>query len=133
MAEIEEPHYLLDTHTAIWFFDGNSTMSSTADQIIRDRTNRIYLSVISAWELTIKINIGKLRFPGDAAGFMQIAQSNDITIIPIETAHLTVLKELPLINRDPFDRLLIATALSEQMTLITADKNISVYDVPHVW
>ena len=125
--------YLLDTHAAIWFFTGDSALSSTADQIIRDRTNRIYLSVISAWELTIKISIGKLRFPGDAAGFIQTAQSNDITIIPIETIHLSILKELPFIHRDPFDRLLVATALAEEMKLITADRNIAQYDVSCVW
>ena len=67
--------YLIDTHTAIWFFGGNTALSSTADQIIRSRANHIYLSVISAWELTIKISIGKLRFPGDVAGFMQVAQA----------------------------------------------------------
>jgi PIN domain nuclease of toxin-antitoxin system len=125
--------YLDDTHTAIWFFDGNTMLSPAADQIIRDRTNRIYLSVISAWELTIKINIGKLSFPGDAAGFMQVAKDNDIAIVPIEIAHLTILKELPLIHRDPFDRLLIATAISEKMTIITADTNIARYDTLHIW
>jgi len=126
-------NYLLDTHTAIWFFDDASSLSHVAAQIILDEVNQIYLSVASAWELTIKISIGKLGFPGDAAGFLQTAQNNDITIIPIETSHLTALKELPLIHRDPFDRLLIATALAEQMTLITVDKNIAKYDVPHIW
>ena len=125
--------YLLDTHAAIWFFDGDSALPPNVEQIIRNRTNSIYLSMISAWELTIKISIGKLRFPGDVAGFMQVAQSNDITIIPIETAHLTILKELPFLHRDPFDRLLIATTLAEGMTLITADKNIVQYEVPHIW
>ena len=67
--------YLLDTHTAILFFDGNTVMPSNVGKIIRDRTNRIYLSVISAWELTIKISIGKLHFPGDATGLMQVAQN----------------------------------------------------------
>ena len=124
--------YLLDTHVAIWFLTGDTALPSPFKQIIRDRANRIYLSVISAWELTIKISIGKLRFPGDAVGFVQAAQNNDITIIPIETTHLTVLKELPLIHRDPFDRLLVATALVEQMTLITTDKNIAQYNVSHI-
>ena len=125
--------YLLDTHTAIWFFTNDSKLSSTADQIISDRTNLIYMSVVSAWELTIKISIGKLRFPGDAAGFINAAKSNDITILPIDTEHLTILKDLPHIHRDPFDRLIIASAQAEQMTLITADDNIARYDVPIVW
>jgi len=125
--------YLLDTHAAIWFFENNAALSSAADRTIRDGTNLIYLSMASAWELTIKISIGKLSFPGDAAGFVQIAQNNDITIVPIETSHLTALKELPFIHRDPFDRLLIATAVAEQMTLITIDENIAKYDVPQIW
>ena len=125
--------FLLDTHAAIWFFTGDSVLSPTANRIIRDRTNRIYLTVISAWELTIKICIGELRFPGNAAGFMQAAQNNDITIVPIKTHHLNVLEELQMIHRDPFDRLLIATALAEQMILITDDGNIIRYDVSHIW
>ena len=125
--------YLLDTHTAIWFFNGDSVLSPTARQIILNRTNRIYLSMISAWELTIKISIGKLRFPGDAAGFIQVSKKNEIAIVPIETTHLTILKDLPFIHRDPFDRLLVATALAEEMTLITADTNIAKYNVPQAW
>ena len=125
--------YLLDTHSAIWFFEGNAALSSTAEKIIRDKTNRLYLSVISAWELAIKISIGKLRFPGDAAGFIEVAQKNDITIAPIETSHLMTIKELPMIHRDPFDRLLIATAISEQMVIITDDENITRYNVPYAW
>jgi PIN domain nuclease of toxin-antitoxin system len=125
--------YLLDTHTAIWFLTGDILLSKTADQIISEGVNRVYLSVISAWELAIKISIGKLRFPGNSAGFIQAVQNNDITIIPVKTAHLTVLERLPFLHRDPFDRLLIATTISEQMTFISADKNIAQYDVPLVW
>ena len=125
--------YLLDTHITLWFFNGDEQLSQTAGRIIRDLSNPVYLSIVSAWELIIKISIGKLRFPGDAEGFIQAAQRNDITIIPIETAHLTVLKDLPQIHRDPFDRLLVATALAEQMTIITADENIAKYPVSHIW
>jgi len=63
--------YLLDTHVAIWFLTGDTLLSQTADQIISEDVNRIYLSIISTWELAIKISIGKLRFPGNAAGFIQ--------------------------------------------------------------
>jgi len=125
--------YLLDTHTAIWFFEGSTAISPTAEKIIRSRANRIYLSMISAWELTIKIGIGKLRFPDDAAGFIKVAQENDIAIISIENSHLAVLKELPMIHRDPFDRLLIASAIAEEMTLITTDENIQKYKVSKIW
>ena len=125
--------YLLDTHAAIWFFNGDNALSKTANRIILDLSNPVYLSIASAWELAIKINIGKLKFAGKSAGFLRLAQINDITVIPIETDHLTIFEGLPSIHRDPFDRLLIATAIAEQMTLITDDENIERYDVSRIW
>jgi PIN domain nuclease of toxin-antitoxin system len=127
------PGYLLDTHTAIWFFNGNDSLSKTANKIIRNLSNSMYISIASAWELAIKIGLGKLEFNGKAAGFIHLAETNDITILPIKTAHLTVLETLKLIHRDPFDRLLVATAISEQMTIITADENIAQYEVSQIW
>jgi len=126
-------HYLLDTHAAIWFFNGDNTLSETARRVILDPANSKYLCIASAWELAIKIGIGKLEFSGKVAGFLRLADTNGFIIIPITTAHLTTLETLPLIHRDPFDRLLVATAISEQMTLISADKNIAQYKVPIVW
>jgi len=74
-----------------------------------------------------------MKIPCDSATFVRLAQDNDISIIPIEPRYLTVLEELPLIHRDPFDHILIATAIVEKMTIITADEDIARYDVPHVW
>ena len=125
--------YLLDTHTAIWFFDNSTALSSVANKIIRSGTNSVYLSVASAWELAIKIGIGKMEFDGKAAGFLRLAEICDITVIPILPEHLSVLETLPFIHRDPFDRLIIATAQAEQMTLITDDDNVARYDVPIIW
>jgi PIN domain nuclease of toxin-antitoxin system len=125
--------YLLDTHTAMWYFNGDKTLSKTAGEIIRKLSNQIYLSIISVWELAIKINLGKLNFTGQAARFVHLSETDGFTILPIKTSHLTVLESLPLIHRDPFDRLLIATALDEQMPLISADKNIAQYNVPLIW
>ena len=64
---------------------------------------------------------------------MSLAETNNIAVIPIKVNHLSVLETLPFIHRDPFDRLLIATALAEKMTLITVDENIAKYDVPQIW
>ena len=125
--------YLLDTHAAIWFFNGDHALSETAKKIIRDYSNPIYLSVVSAWELAIKTGIGKLNFTGRAAGFLHLAETSNIGIIPIKPDHLTALESLPLIHRDPFDRFFIATALVEDITLITADRNIAQYNVQHIW
>ena len=125
--------YLLDTHTAIWFFNGDKALSETAKAIILDVSNRKYLSIVSFWELTIKISMGKLEFNDWTAGFEHLTIINGFSIIPIQIPHLTILDSLPWIHRDPFDRLLIATALAEQMTLITDDSNIIRYDVLHIW
>jgi PIN domain nuclease of toxin-antitoxin system len=125
--------YLLDTHAAIWFLMGDDKLSATGRRIIGDVSNSVYVSVVSAWELAIKISIGKLRFPGNTAGFMRMAQDNNIIIVPIETAHLAALEGLPFYHRDPFDRLIAATAFAEKMKLITADENIGRYDVSIVW
>jgi PIN domain nuclease of toxin-antitoxin system len=125
--------YLLDTHAAIWFLMGDDTLSDTALRIIGDVSNSVYMSVVSAWELAIKISIGKLRFPGNTAGFIRMAQDNNSIIFPIETSHLVALEGLPFHHHDPFDRLIAATAFAEKMKLITADENIMRYDVPLVW
>ena len=126
-------HYLLDTHVAVWFFNGDSSISNTARQVILDTTNIKYLSMTSAWELAIKIGLGKMRFDGKSAGFIRLAEENGFTVLPIKTAHLDALENLTMIHRDPFDRLLIATALAEKMTLITIDENIQKYDVSQIW
>jgi PIN domain nuclease of toxin-antitoxin system len=125
--------YLLDTHAAIWFFNGDNALPETIRRLIEDDSNSVYMSIVSAWELAIKTSLGKMDFKGGARGFVRLAQANDITILPIGTAHLTAFEGLPWIHRDPFDRLLIATAQAERMTLITADENIARYDVPHIW
>ena len=127
------PRYLLDTHTAIWFFNGSPELSQTAERIIRDLANPVSVSIASVWELAIKISLGKLDFAGGARGFVRLAEANEITLLPIETAHLDAIEGLPWIHRDPFDRLLAATALSEQMTLVTADENIARYNISHIW
>jgi len=125
--------YLLDTHTAIWFLNGDSAISQTAKQAILNPSNKKYLSVASPWELAIKIGLKKLDFDGKVVDFVILAENNGFAILPIKTAHLTALEQLPMIHRDPFDRLLIATAISEQMTLISVDRNIAQYNVPLVW
>ena len=125
--------FLLETHTAIWFFNGNDSLSEIAKKTILDTSNVKYLSIASAWELAIKIGIGKLEFKGRVEGFIRLAENNGFTVLPIKTAHLYALETMPMIHRDPFDRLLVATALAEGMRLITADENIAQYDVPQLW
>jgi len=125
--------YLLDTHIALWFFNGDVRLSKAANEIIYDFFNPIYMSIASAWEVAIKLSIGKLDIINNTADFLRDAENNKIIILPIKPAHLTTLENLPMIHRDPFDRLLIAAALAEQMTLITDDENIKRYEVAKIW
>lgn len=126
-------HYLLDTHTAIWHFRGSSAISNTAKNIINDLSKTIYISIASAWEVAIKINIGKLDFQGGVAEFLRLADKYHINILPINGDHLSVYESLPMHHRDPFDRLLISTAINENLILISGDRNIPLYDVNHIW
>jgi len=125
--------YLLDTHTAIWYFNDDQALSDTADRIITDHSNSTYISIASVWELAIKISIKKINFNGKIPGFLKLAEESNITILPIKLSYFPILDTLPSIHRDPFDRMLIATALAERMTLISADQDIARYSVPLVW
>ena len=124
---------LLDTHTAIWFFNGSPNLSETAKQVILDPGNRISISIVSVWELAVKINVDKLKFAGGVAGFLELLDRNDLQLLNITPGHLLELERLPLYHRDPFDRILIAAAISEGMTFVTADKDIPQYPLQCVW
>ena len=125
--------YLLDTHTAIWALGDTTKLSETAKAIFDDISIPLYISIISAWEIAIKASIGKLNYVGGAAFFLDKMQINGVELLNIASAHLTQVENMPFFHRDPFDRLLIATAKVEGMTVITADENISKYDIPVVW
>jgi len=125
--------YLLDTHTAMWFLNGDKSISKTAQETILNLSNIKYLSIASAWEIAIKRSIGKLDIVKSAADFLHDAEENGFIILPIKPSYLTLLETLPFIHRDPFDRLLIATALADEMTLITDDDNITKYKVFCLW
>ena len=124
---------LLDTHTAIWFFNGSFNLSDNAKHMILDPSNRISVSVVSVWELAVKINVGKLKFAGGVADFLRLIDSNGFQLLNIMPKHLLELEHLPLHHRDPFDRILIATAISEGMRFVSADRNMSLYSLQCVW
>jgi PIN domain nuclease of toxin-antitoxin system len=126
-------NYILDTHTLLWLAKNDPQLSDKAKQVIFDSANEKFVSIASAWEVAIKISIGKLTLNGSVDEFFRIVEENGFILLPIEKGHLSALQKLPFNHRDPFDRLLIATAISEKMHLITADKNISLYDVDCIW
>ena len=125
--------YLLDTHTAIWALENKENLSATVKTIIDDTTIPLCVSIASAWEIAIKVSIGKLNFAGGSAFFLEKMRNNGIEVLTINDSHIQFVENLPFIHRDPFDRLLIATALSENLTIITADDNIHKYNLSWVW
>jgi PIN domain nuclease of toxin-antitoxin system len=125
--------YLLDTHTLIWFFNGNSELSNKARQIILDTNNQKFASIASVWELSIKVSLNKLQFAGRARGFSDLIYKNGFKLLNINQNYIFQLEQLGNFHKDPFDRILTATAISENMKLITCDENIRLYPVECVW
>jgi PIN domain nuclease of toxin-antitoxin system len=119
---------LLDTHVLLWALSDPARLGPAHDVIV-DGRNDVYVSSASAWEITIKRALGKLRAPKDLAEQIQAAR---FTALEISLAHALVVGELPDLHCDPFDRMLIAQALTEGLTLVTADPAITAYKIDHL-
>jgi PIN domain nuclease of toxin-antitoxin system len=125
---------LMDTHTFLWFVLNDDGLSPSARSLIIDPQNDVLLSPASYWEIAIKISSGKYRLPGPFEVFMgqQITQ-NRFDILPITVAHAAVVATLPFHHRDPFDRLLVAQAMAEQVPILSADAALDAYPVTRLW
>jgi PIN domain nuclease of toxin-antitoxin system len=121
---------LLDTHALIWWLVAPEQLVEPARQAIADPTNAIYVSTASAWELAIKSGQGRLLMPPDLQGWLPARLNAErLTPIPIKLDHALSVEQLPTHHRDPFDRLLIAQALAENMTLVSRDRVFQAYPV----
>jgi PIN domain nuclease of toxin-antitoxin system len=125
---------LLDTHSFLWFISGSTNLSTIAQTLIEDASNQPFLSVASLWEMAIKLSLGKLRLaqPFEVLIPQQIIR-NGIELLGIEIEHTAVVSRLPFHHHDPFDRLLIAQALVEQMPVLSADTAFDEYTVQRLW
>jgi len=133
MRHSEKTHILLDTHAAIWFFDDNKKLSKAAVDAIYDLNKMIYISIASVWEIAIKLGTGKFTLCNGIDDFIEAIYNNDFDLIDVSLDHIKVVKDLPLIHRDPFDRMLVAQAMVEDMAIMTVDENIMKYDVSIIW
>ena len=125
---------LLDTNSFLWFISGSERLSSDARDSIADVDNQLVLSSASLWEIAIKVSIGKLELlkPYNQLISQQL-EENDINILPIELRHLTTVVGLPFHHRDPFDRLIIAQALTEDLPVVSVDSVFSQYAIKLIW
>ena len=121
---------LVDTQAALWLLSKNERLPPTARELIFDRSVDCFLSAASVWEVAIKRRLGKLDASAD---FHIHLERHGVRGLPIYDRHATLVADLPLHHHDPFDRLLVAQASAEGMSILSADEILRKYDVPVLW
>jgi PIN domain nuclease of toxin-antitoxin system len=124
---------LLDTHTFIWWDSDPTRLSARVLSALKAPVNEIYLSVVSIWEIVIKVQLGKLSLRLALAETMAHQQANGMKVLPVTLEHSLALSRLPLLHKDPFDRLLIAQAGVESAELVSSDHLFRQYPVSVFW
>lgn len=119
----------LDTHSLLWFIEGDKQLSSYSRNLIENTDNEVFVSIISFFEVAIKLRLGKMELSKPLESIYQDTLTAEIRILPVRLIHLTSYHAVSLFanHRDPFDRLLIATALHEQCSIITIDEKFNYY------
>jgi PIN domain nuclease of toxin-antitoxin system len=125
---------LLDTHAFLWFVLGDAQLSSTAKSYILDSIHAKLISPANYWEIAIKVSLGKYTLNASYELFIRRGiEGNGFEILPIELKHTTVLTASPFHHSDPFDRLLIAQAMAEQIPIISNDPAFNAYPITRLW
>ena len=126
--------YLLDTHTFLWFINDAPELSIPAKTFIEDPENIIYLSIASLWEIAIKFSLGKLFIPPPFLEFISSQlDENNISLLEITPQHIGVVAGMPFHHRDPFDRLIIAQSLADNIPIIGKDAVFDAYAIQRYW
>ena len=125
---------LLDSNVLLWSLSERKRIAPRVRRMLEDGQNELFVSRASVWELSIKVAKGKLAMPGSSVRSLleQIARTG-MTVLPIEDAHILRTETLPHHHRDPFDRILVAQALEEGLTILSCDSEIPKYDAPVIW
>lgn len=130
-------NFLLDTHTFLWFISGSPKLSIHAQNVIENDRHEIYLSIASLWEISIKVSIGKLQIQGDYETVIDDLNSNNINLLPLNFIHTVCQTRLPFHHHDPFDRILVSQAMTEELYVISYDKIFDLYlaesSITRVW
>jgi len=125
--------YLADTHALIWARENPARLSPDARGVMGDRSTALYFSLASIWEIAIKVSLGKLQLDGSIEEFVRALLHDGFEPLSIRVSHVAILSSLPLHHRDPFDRMLIAQAMKEELQVITADPQFANYPVRVFW
>jgi PIN domain nuclease of toxin-antitoxin system len=124
---------LLDSHSFLWFVHGDRRLSISAREAVLSAENQVFLSIASLWEIAIKISLDKLELWKPLPDLFWELAVNEIEILDIRPQHLLPLTDLPFHHRDPFDRLIIAQAMVEDMPVLSADPKFRQYPIQIVW
>lgn len=124
---------LVDTHTLIWFGENDRQLSTIARRAIESPENVKFFSVVSFWEIAIKSSLHKLTLRKSLEQIIREVEESDAVILGVSPAQTLVLEQLPFHHRDPFDRMLIAQASAEGLTIVTRDPHFPAYGVPVLW
>ncbi len=125
---------LIDSHTLIWYVDQDKLLSVTSHATISDPANTLLLSAGSIWEIGIKVGLGKILLTEPFTPWMNQAISDlNVTVLPLSVEYVDVQANLPKHHRDPFDRLLVAQAIVEQVSIISPDANLDAYGITRIW
>ena len=125
---------LMDTQAIIWFAENNPQLSVNARSIIENEDNECFVSMASFWEMSIKMSLGKLNINNlTLSQFLDEVTENGFLTLDIRPDHVVENEKLPLFHRDPFDRLIIAQAISENMVIISSDVAFDLYPIHRIW
>ena len=125
--------YLLDTHALIWFLEGDNQLSAKSKEIISDADNDLFVSVASLWEMSIKMSIGKLTLSQPLEDIIKRLPLEFIQILPINIPAVLGIQSLLFHHKDPFDRILIAQTLTENLSIISIESIFDSYGVDRIW
>lgn len=120
---------LLDTHVLLWWLNEPDKLGTDARIAISDEANEVFVSAVAVWEVSIKSQLGKLDQPVDLLGAVKYYEFRELEV---SIKHALAVRDLPLLHRDPFDRLLIVQAFLENCLIVTSDAKIMMYEVPHL-
>ncbi len=117
---------LLDTNILIWLYEESPVLKAETRAIVTSRANQVTVSIASIWEMSIKQASGKLKIPDNLLALLEL---NNMQLLPIDVEHAFAVGSLPPLHGDPFDRMLVAQAMLEDLTIMTHDKKITAYSV----
>ena len=125
---------LIDTQALLWVQMNHEDVPRLARRELLDSTNELFVSLVSVWEMAIKLSIGKLKIAGKLESFMETAQQDlGIALLPIRLEHVLRVEKMPFHHRDPFDRILIAQAAEEKMKILSNDSKFDKYEITRIW